>query len=230
MDRIFWAGDSTAAFNGYETFPQTGIGQGYQLYVRKEVLICNYAKNGSSTKSFIDDGLLAQIGENISQGDFLYIQFGHNDEKQRPDRFTDPDTSYRENLERMAKTAQRAGAFPLFITPLYRRYFDERGRVKDCVHLGYPDAMKAVAAGMSAPCVDLCEISRKLLEREGDLPSRRWFMRLEPGRYENYPDGMEDDTHLHYEGAVKMAGLIAEEVKKIGAPYDRILAFHCFGR
>lgn len=224
MDRIFWAGDSTAAWNGYDTFPQTGIGQGYQLYVRREAHIMNYAKNGSSTKSFIDDGLLAQIEEIISEGDFLYIQFGHNDEKQRPDRFTDPDTSYRENLAHMAEAARKKGAFPLFITPLYRRHFDDNGHVKEGVHLGYPDAMKALAARLGVPCVDLCERSRSLLEQAGDLPSRRWFMHLEPGRYENYPKGLKDDTHLHYEGAVKMAGLIAKEVRKIGIPYDRILA------
>lgn len=223
MDRIFWAGDSTAAFNGFETFPQTGIGQGYQLYVRRNVQICNYAKNGRSTKSFIDEGLLAEIEKRIGAEDFLYIQFGHNDEKQDPARFTDPYTTYQENLARMVETARRAKAHPLLITSLYRRHFDENGCLKERVHLDYPDAMKDLAARLSVPCVDLCELSRRLLEQTGDEQSRMWFMRLDPGRYENYPDGKEDDSHLHYEGAVKMAGLIAKEVRKIGAPYNRVL-------
>lgn len=223
MDRIFWAGDSTAAFNGYDTFPQTGIGQGYQLYVRRGVQICNYAKNGSSTKSFLHDGLLAEIEKNIEPEDFLYIQFGHNDEKQDPNRFTDPYTTYQENLARMVETAKRAGAHPLLITSLYRRHFDENGCLKERVHLDYPDAMKDLAARVGVPCVDLCESSRQLLMQTGEENSRRWFMRLEPGRYKNYPEGMKDDSHLHYEGAVEMAGLIAKEVRRIGAPYDRVL-------
>lgn len=226
MDRIFWAGDSTVAFNGIGSYPQTGIGQAYELFVKEGVQICNYAKNGRSTKSFIEEGLLQRIEENIGEEDFLYIQFGHNDEKPDLERATDPFTTYQENLMKMIRAAQRAKAHPLLITPLYRRKFDEQGRVTPGNHLDYPDAMLALAGRTGVPVVDLCEISRRLLERTGDEASKRWFMWLPQGVYENYPDGLKDDTHLCQEGAVKMAGLVADAVKKLDAAeiYGRVLA------
>ena len=225
MNRIFWAGDSTAAFNGIASYPQTGIGQAYALYVKEEVQICNYAKNGRSTKSFIDEGLLHRIEENIGEEDFLYIQFGHNDEKPDLERATDPFTTYQENLMKMICVARRAKAHPLLITPLYRRTFDEQGKLVPGSHSDYPDAMLELAKSAGVLVVDLCEISRRLLECTGDEASKKWFMWLPEGVYDNYPEGMRDNTHLCYEGAVKMAGVIADEVKKLDTAdiYGRVL-------
>ena len=80
MTRIFYAGDSTCAQNNITTFPQTGIGQGLELYIKKEIKIHNHAVNGRSTKSFIEQGRLAVIEQQVLAGDFLFIQFGHNDD------------------------------------------------------------------------------------------------------------------------------------------------------
>ena len=127
MPRIFWAGDSTVKQNDFTSYPQCGIGQGFSLFVKKEILIVNRAENGRSTKSFIDEGRLEFIKENIRKGDFLFIQFGHNDEKNDPLRYTDPQTTFKENLRTFIDTARNAGAYPLLITPLYRRLFAEEG-------------------------------------------------------------------------------------------------------
>ena len=81
MNRIFWAADSTVQTNDYTTYPQTGIGQVFPLFVKPEYQVSNHAKNGRSTKSFMDEGRLKAIEEKIGAGDFLFIQFGHNDEK-----------------------------------------------------------------------------------------------------------------------------------------------------
>ena len=81
MRKIFWASDSTVQTNKFMTYPQTGIGQVFSLYTKDDVTVVNYAKNGRSTKSFIDEGRLQRIDEEIGAGDFLFIQFGHNDEK-----------------------------------------------------------------------------------------------------------------------------------------------------
>ena len=83
MNKIFWAADSTVQTNDYTTYPQTGIGQVFPLFVKPEYQVCNHAKNGRSTKSFMDEGRLKAIEEKIGAGDFLFIQFGHNDEKKR---------------------------------------------------------------------------------------------------------------------------------------------------
>lgn len=124
MPRIFWAGDSTVKQNDFTSYPQCGIGQGFSLFVKKEIIIVNRAENGRSTKSFIDEGRLEFIKENIRKGDFLFIQFGHNDEKKNdPQRYTDPYSDYMVNLEKFVNAARNKGAWPVFITPLERRCF-----------------------------------------------------------------------------------------------------------
>ena len=112
MTTIFWAGDSTVKQNGISTYPQTGIGQVFDRYTRPfQVLIDNCAENGRSTKSFIDEGRLDAIDRHIREGDFLFIQFGHNDEKaEDPSRYADPDGAFRDNLALFVETARRHGA------------------------------------------------------------------------------------------------------------------------
>ena len=101
MATIFWAGDSTVQYNDILTFPQTGIGQVMNLFLKPEVRVENHAKNGRSTKSFIDESRLTPIYDKITAGDFLFIQFGHNDEKKNdPQRYTDPYSDYMVNLEK----------------------------------------------------------------------------------------------------------------------------------
>ena len=107
MAAVFWAGDSTVQYNDITTFPQTGIGQVFHLFLKPEVAVENYAKNGRSTKSFIDESRLSVIYDRISEGDFLFIQFGHNDEKKAdPERYTEPFGAYMENLEKFVNAAQ----------------------------------------------------------------------------------------------------------------------------
>ena len=122
MNRIFWAADSTVQTNDYTTYPQTGIGQVFSLFVKPEYQVSNHAKNGRSTKSFMDEGRLKTIEERIGAGDFLFIQFGHNDEKKEdPTRYTEPFSTYMENLETFIRVAREHSAYPVLITPLERR-------------------------------------------------------------------------------------------------------------
>ena len=122
--KIFYAGDSTCAHNDITTYPQAGLGQGLELYVKKEIKIHNHAMNGRSTKSFIDEGRLAVIEQEMSEGDFLLIQFGHNDEKEFDKaRYTTPFGTYKEYLKIYIDAARKAGAIPVLITPLERRCF-----------------------------------------------------------------------------------------------------------
>ena len=107
MGKIVYAGDSTVAFNKIYTYPQTGMSQGLLLYLKDEVGMKSFAVNGRSTKSFIDQGRLEKIDKVLEKGDFLLIQFGHNDEKDDPLRHTDPFTTYQENLMKFIETARR---------------------------------------------------------------------------------------------------------------------------
>lgn len=224
MPKIYWAGDSTVKQNDFTSYPQCGIGQGFQLFVKKEILIVNRAENGRSTKSFIDEGRLEFIKENIKKGDFLFIQFGHNDEKEQdPDRYTEAGTTFKENLKIYIDAARSVGAYPLLITPLYRRRFTEDGSLEENTHLGYPAAMIEVGAECNVPVIDLCTKSEKLIKKTGDMDSRKWFMYFDAGMYPNYPEGKADNTHLRYEGAVEFARIIASEITKLDKVYTDIL-------
>ena len=224
MKRIFWAGDSTVKHNRANTYPQTGIGQVFNLYLKSGIEVHNHAENGRSTKSFINEGRLDEIDKQIKEKDFLFIQFGHNDQKEDIERRTEAFGSYQVNLRQFINIARKHGAYPVLITPLSRRIFDEKGILVSHSHMEYPDAMKEVAKELEVPCIDLSEKSRELINKMGDLDSKKWFMHLKPNEYKNYPEGKTDNTHLKHEGAVVMADLIAEGLKELGSIYAELLS------
>ncbi|MGF7145654.1 lysophospholipase L1-like esterase [Anaerotaenia torta] len=224
--KIYWTGDSTVKQNDFTTYPQTGIGQGMRLFIKPEAAILNHAENGRSTKSFIEETRLAAIYNEMTAGDFLFIQFGHNDSKaEDPNRYAEAWSEYRANLECFVNAARNRKANPVFLTPLCRRWFDENNQLKERIHGDYPEAMFASARELGVACIDLYGRSRELIERQGPEASKRYFMHLEPGEYPNYPEGLTDDTHLRYEGAVAFAELIAKELKELGGIYEDLLLY-----
>lgn len=225
MRHIFWAGDSTVACNKINTFPQTGIAQAFDRYTREDVVIYNHAVNGRSTKSFIDESRLATIYDEITKGDFLFIQFGHNDEKkQDPARYTDPHGDYIVNLGKFVNVARNKNAYPLFITSVERRLFDEEGNLRPSEHTEYVLGMKEAAKRFDVPVVDLFTMSREFLIKTGDEESKKYYMNLEPGEADWAPEGKKDNSHLKYEGALLYSGMIAKGLTKIGGEYASLIA------
>lgn len=224
MNRIFWAGDSTVAHNSFLSYPQTGIGQVFPIFVKRDIGVENYAVNGRSTKSFMDEGRLAAIEERIGPEDFLFIQFGHNDEKiADPTRYTEPFSTFQENLTRFVETAQGHGAWPVLITPLERRCFLPDHTLGPGEHGPYVEGMKQLAQRLLVPCIDLNERSRQVLKQMGEEESRRLYMNLEPGKYASHPEGLLDNTHLQYAGAVAFANCVAQGLKELGGRYAALL-------
>ena len=224
MNRIFWAGDSTVQTNDCTTYPQNGIGQVFSIYIKQEYSVCNHAKNGRSTKSFIDEGRLDVIGERIGQGDFLFIQFGHNDEKIKdPTRYTEPHSSFIDNLGRFIETARGRGAYPVLITPLERRCFTDEKHLGPGEHSDYVEGMKEAAERFHVPLIDLYAKSRRELERAGEERSRGWYMYFPAGYYPEHPEESRDNTHLRHDGAAHFAGLIAEGLRELGGIYAEML-------
>lgn len=221
---IYWAGDSTVKQNDITTYPQGGIGQGFALYAKKGIFIDNRAENGRSSKSFIEEGILDTIARDIQKGDFLFIQFGHNDEKPDEERHTEAFGSYQDYLKQYIKTATDKGAYPVLITSLYRRHFQTDGKtlVPD-THQNYPEAMLAVGKECGVPVIDLCSLSKDFIEKNGPEISKNWFLHLPAGKYPNFPDGRTDNSHLTYEGCVVFSGLIAAELRKLGGIYAELL-------
>lgn len=223
--RIFLAADSTVAYNDISTYPQTGWGQVIHLYLQDNIEIHNHAMNGRSSMSFINEGRLKAIEEQIGEGDFLFIQFGHNDQKEDPERGTSPYTTYQEYLTQYIEVARAHGAIPVFITSLYRRHFDEEGKLKENVHGEYPAAMKQLGERLGVPVIDLCSKSEVMLRELGDEASKALFMNLAPHISKKYPEGTIDNTHLQYAGAVSMAGLVAEGLKELGECYAELVKY-----
>ena len=224
MTTIFWAGDSTVKQNGIATYPQTGMGQVFDRYTAPfQVLIDNCAENGRSTKSFIDEGRLDDIDARIREGDFLFIQFGHNDEKVNdPSRYTDPEGAFRENLARFACVARKHAATPVLITPLTR--FNYRDPAAAFRHDQWAAAIRETAADLNVALIDLTAMSERLVDEMGQEAQTRLYMNLPAGKYAAYPEGLKDNTHLQPMGAMVFGGLIARGLMMLGEPYAGLLS------
>ena len=211
MTKLYYIGDSTVAYNKIHTYPQTGMSQGLPLYLSDGVRVISLAKNGRSTKSFLDEGLFEPAQQGMGPGDFLLIQFGHNDEKDDPARHTDPNGSFRDNLRYFIGEARARGAYPVLITPIARRLFDENGAFRPGSHGPYPDAVRQVGQEENVPVADLTALTEAFLEELGDEASKPLFV---------WP---KDNTHLKAEGAVRVAGFLAEELRRFGGVYADLL-------
>lgn len=221
MTTIFWAGDSTVRRNSMLTYPQTGIGQAFERYVKRvDVQIENHAENGRSTKSFLDEGRLIPIYDRMKEGDFLFIQFGHNDEKlDDPARYAAADGEYAVNLEKFVNAARNKGAIPVLITPLARRLFHD----PLLNHGPWAESMRRTAKRLDVALIDLTAMSEQLVDELGDA-AKGFYMNLPAGTYAHYPEGLTDNTHLQPAGAIAFAGLIARGLHELGGVYAELLS------
>lgn len=206
---IFLVGDSTVADKPYKTGnPEKGWGQVFPLYFKEGVKIDNNALNGRSTKSFMDEGHWAKVLELVQPGDYVIIEFGHNDQKiESLDRYADPDSAYRINLKKYISDTRAKGGKPVLATPIVRRRFDEDGKFYD-THTTYPDVVREVADSENVPLLDLHKQSMELLKAYGEQSSKKLFLHLNSGEYESLPKGKADDTHLSGSGAFRIADLV----------------------
>ena len=216
-------GDSTMADKVPDRSPETGWGQVLQEYFTSGVQVKNHAVNGRSSKSFIDDGRWDNVLDSLKEGDYVCIQFGHNDKKYYdPSRFTNPVTGYRRNLIRFISDTREKGAFPILATPIVRRGFNEHGTLVD-THGNYPLIMHEVSSEYHVPLIDLQLMTEDLVLSLGEEGSKQLFNWLGPGENENYPDGQQDNTHLNLKGAHEVARLFTEELIRQDIPLMKFL-------
>jgi lysophospholipase L1-like esterase len=220
---VYLAGDSTMAPKLAEKRPETGWGEALQpCFDSATVRVENRARNGRSTRTFIEEGLWRAITDSLRAGDYVFIQFGHNDEsKEKVDRYTPPD-AYRANLTRFVDDVRARGATPVLLTPLMRRSFDPAGHVRD-THGEYPDLVRAVAAERGVALLDLHRASASALERYGPDSSRALFLQVERGESPNYPEGVHDNTHFSPRGATVMAGLAIDALRRARVPLVELM-------
>ena len=216
---VYCIGDSTMANKkDPDKNPEHGWAQVLQPFFKDNIVIENKAVNGRSTKSFINENRWDSICRKLKKGDYVLIEFGHNDEKiEDPDRYTNPHTSYRYNLIRFIKDTRDKGAFPIVLTSIARRNFNEKG-VLVPTHGDYPLETRLVAKEYKVPFIDL-EYHTELLEQSyGPEKSKQLHLHFKAGENPYYKEDKKDDTHLSLKGATEIAQIVINQIKLLEDP------------
>ena len=210
---VFMIGDSTMANKNPDGGnPERGWGQMFPALLSESIRVSNHAVNGRSSKSFIDENRWAEVVAQIKPGDYVFIQFGHNDQKEDSERHTDPGTTFDANLKRFINETRAKKGIPVLFTSIIRRHFDRSGKLTD-THGAYTEVTKRVAKETSTPLIDLNRLTHNWIEKTGDIPSRDFFMWVKEKTVPACPEGKEDNTHLNIEGARIVAGMVAKELQ-----------------
>lgn len=221
--RIFLIGDSTCANKNPYDAPETGWGQVLPELFSTAVEIQNHAVNGRSTRSFRNQGLWKKVYDQLHKGDYVFIQFGHNDQKESDTtRYAAAQTDYRKNLIRYIEETQAKGATPVLFTPVMRRKFDEDGKFVD-QHGEYPVVVREIAKQYNITLIDMHASSQIVIEQHGVEGSKKIFMNVAAGIYAKFPKGIEDNTHFTAYGARLMANLAADGLVISGNPLRNFL-------
>ena len=211
--KVWMAGDSTMAIKEVKAYPETGWGMPFAYFFDSTVTVENRARNGRSTKSFIAEKRWQEIMDNMQQGDYVFIQFGHNDEVPTKATYTTPD-SFRINLARFVTETRSKKGNPILLTPVTRRQFDSTGHIKE-THEQYSGIVRAVAKDLNVTLIDIDRKSQELLQQFGPENSKLLFLQLQPGEHPNYPSGKIDNTHFNELGARLMAQLVLKEIRSM---------------
>ncbi|SFV34624.1 rhamnogalacturonan acetylesterase [Thermoflavifilum thermophilum] len=210
---IWLAGDSTMQPYDTSRTPQRGWGQELYRFFDHDIIIKNKARGGRSTKTFINEGLWQQLIDSLQPGDWVFIQFGHNDHSSKPERYTSPD-QYQDNLKKMVMDVLQKQAHPVLLTPIAMRTFDQAGHYHDG-HGAYPDKVRQLAKEMHVPLIDLDKSFGEAIAALGPDSSKAFFMNFVPGMYPGYPQGHQDNTHLRETGALLVAWLTIHDIQKL---------------
>ena len=210
-------GDSTMADKdlSYEN-PERGWGQRLKSHVDTNVIVANYAQNGRSTKSVQTLGIWDNVKKDLKAGEYLFIQFGHNDSKESDTtRYAAPFGAYQDNIRLFVDYALSVGAKPVLFTPVSRRWFDDKGNLKVNCHGDYPAAVMQVAEEYGLPLIDANKVTQQWLMSLGDEPSRKYYMWVDKGTNPRHPDGKIDNTHTNVAGARQIVNLLLPEIVKV---------------
>ncbi|WP_436924458.1 rhamnogalacturonan acetylesterase [Halosimplex amylolyticum] len=210
---VYLIGDSTMAEKDPDERPETGWGTPFAERVDESVTVENHARNGRSTSTFLEEGRWDPVVDDLSTDDYVFVQFGHNDEVPSKEQYTPPD-AFVANLETFVGETREHGAKPVLLTSIARRHFDEDGRLED-THREYADLTRDVAQARDVPLIDADERSRALLRDLGPDASKSLYNHLAAGEHPNYPEGVADDTHFSERGARRIAELVLDGVEEL---------------
>ena len=212
VPRVFLLGDSTVTDQRAE--PYASWGQMLPRFFGPDIAIANYAESGETLKSFMTSLRLDKVLSEVRPGDWVLIQFGHNDEKaQWPQTYAPAETTYRAYLRTYIAEVRRLGANPVLVTQVERRTFDAQGHIVNS-HGAYPDAVRAVAADEGVPLIDLHAMSTTLYEA--------WGVERAPLAFALGPEG-RDPTHHNDFGAYELARCVVQAMQDMSLPLARHL-------
>lgn len=213
--KVYLIGDSTMCMYGPERAPLTGWGMPFVYFFDSTITIDNRARGGRSTRTFISENRWQPIADSLQEGDYVMIQFGHNDEAKEErykDRYT-PLPDYKNNLARFITEIRIRKAIPVLITPVSRMRFDKEGKAEE-THQEYSTAVREMAKAYNTPLIDLDARSLELIQQMGAANAKLLFMQLDSTEHPNYPAGQKDNTHFNDYGARRIAELVLSEMKK----------------
>lgn len=216
---LYTIGDSTMANKkDPDRNPEHGWAQVLQPFFTTGIVVENKAVNGRSTKSFINEKRWDSIYKKLKKGDYVFIEFGHNDEKiEDSTRYTNPHTAYRYNLIRFVNESREKGAIPILLTSIARRNFNEKG-VLVPTHGDYPLETRGIAQEYKVPFIDL-EYYTELLEQSyGPEKSKQLHLHFKAGENAYYDKDKNDDTHLSLKGATEIAQIVINQIRKMNDP------------
>jgi len=211
--KVYLIGDSTMSIKEVKAYPETGWGMPFAAFFDETVVVDNRAQNGRSTKSFIAENRWQPVASALREGDYVFIQFGHNDEVPTKRSYT-PEAEFTANLKRFVSETRSQKGLPVLLTPVARRKFDDAGKIEE-THAAYAELVRAVARDTNTPLIDLDRSSQVLLQQFGVENSKLLFNHLAPGEHPNYPDGREDNTHFNELGARRMAELVLADIRAL---------------
>lgn len=230
---VFMIGDSTMANKKLDgNNPERGWGQMLPGFFTEDIRVDNHAVNGRSSKSFIDEGRWDRVIAQVQKGDYVFIQFGHNDEKPDEARHTDPGTTFDANLRRFVRETREKGGIPVLFSSIVRRNFrvDSTAVLKDDhpdeatghhyeegdelidTHGAYLDSPRRVAQEEGVAFIDMNRLTHELVQGMGPEESKKLYMWIPANLVPACPKGKEDNTHLNIYGARVVAGLAADAV------------------
>jgi len=211
--RIFLAGDSTMTDQANE--PYVGWGQAFPLFIGERAVVANHAESGRALRSFQGEHRLDKILSQLRKDDFVLIQFGHNDQKEKGEG-VGAFTTYAKRLRDYLDAIQAKGGKPVLVTAVARRRFDDKGQVTESLG-DFPEAVRRVAKERSVPLIDLNASSKQIYQALGVEKSKLALLHYPAKTFPGQTDPLRDDTHFSAYGAYEMARCVIEGIRQ-GVP------------
>ncbi|MCU0462717.1 MAG: rhamnogalacturonan acetylesterase [Bacteroidales bacterium] len=206
---VFLAGNSTVV--DQDDDPWASWGQMFPRFLKKGVAVSNHAESGLSLGSFISSNRFRKVLSMMKPGDFLFIEFGHNDMKEKGPG-DGAFKSYSERLRLMVTEFRKKGGIPVIVSPANRRSFDDDGKITNSL-LDYPEAGKQVAKELYVPFIDLNGMTKTLYETLGPEKSQKLFVIYPANTFPDQKEALNDNTHFNSNGAYELAKCIIEGIK-----------------